>query len=210
MATAAVLGFDDFPLEMQIKILKLVFIRPEARTLDLDEHLNVATHANLSAQLLRVCKVWHQYGIPLLLENVIKTPHVCTLFNMSKAGATKKFPQLLQLKHLNMTSELFRDNKKRLKRLAKFTELESIELSSFWTSGSRFVSETDKDGMKLATYIEHQKASALASFSERHKSFGKESKNPLHSCLKRVQCTVRAFYHTRKSYHPVEQVSNTP
>jgi hypothetical protein len=112
-AVAAV-AFDDLPLELHIKIFRLTFIRSRVRLLHIDKDLNIITHAKLSAQLLRVSPVWQQFGGPMLLENPIEIPRAGTLFNMIKAGTTKEFPQLLQLKHLTMSFGLLLDSIRRL------------------------------------------------------------------------------------------------
>jgi hypothetical protein len=116
------LTFSDLPVELQLEIFKLIFVRQEARAIHISQYktLKVVSSANLSAQFFRVCKTWNEYGSPLLLENVLTIGLASNIQNMIKASVDQKFPRLLQIKHLEMPLSFLTNNSQRLGQLTRF------------------------------------------------------------------------------------------
>ena len=77
------LTFSDLPVELQLEIFKLIFVRQETQVMHISQYktLKVVNSANLSAQFLGVCKMWNEYGSRLLLENVFT---ICLVSNIQK------------------------------------------------------------------------------------------------------------------------------
>lgn len=133
---ACKVGFNDLPLEILINIFKLVFIydTPQSFRVGIEQYGQpaksrgrVVHFPNISMQLLRVSKVWHQYGKSLILENTFRIITSCTTqwaANIKLDEHARSF--FMSMKHLAIPAQFF--NQPQLRRLIRFKNLQSVHL----------------------------------------------------------------------------------
>jgi hypothetical protein len=144
------IGFGDLPLELQINIFKLVFIRDTPREFHVsrickkegegkETRIYDFGRAQMSGQLLRVSQLWNQYGSAMILENVIYPTSGGTLANATSHSKKHDIPGLRLLKHLQLHA--WDLNKTTLQRLCQYKHLQSVVLVDgyrFWAFDNGF------------------------------------------------------------------------
>ena len=133
---ASEVGFNDLPLEILINIFKLVFIcdTPQSFRVGSEQYGQpaksrgrVVHFPDISMQLLRVSKIWEQYGKNLILENTFSIITSCTTqwaANLKLDEHARSF--FMSRKHLAIPAHFF--NQSQLRKLIRFKNLQSVHL----------------------------------------------------------------------------------
>lgn len=131
------IGFSDMPLEIQINVFKLIFVHDTPQPFRVGSELygepartraRVVHFPDVNIKLLRVSKVWEQYGRNMIFENTFSILTSCT----TKWAAHSNLDQharrfFMSIKHLAVP--VYYLNLSQLRKLKRFESLQTVHLA---------------------------------------------------------------------------------